>query len=86
MVRPSSCPTKTNRLAVHDKDSLRRDSLNLSSQAFALACLADEKAQDRKVSEDHKNKEILDLRQGMDRLQVEINLHQKFEHLYTEKT
>lgn len=64
--------------------------MKLFSQAFALACLADDKAQDPKVSEDHKNKGIMELRQGMDRLQMEINrqngLHKKAEHLYTEKT
>jgi len=42
------------------------------------------------VFEDHKNKEIVELRQGMDRLQMETNrlnaLHKKTEHLYTEKT
>jgi len=52
--------------------------------------LAVDKAQDRKVSKDHKNKEIMELRQGMDRFQMEINrfnnLHKKAEHLYTEKT
>jgi len=64
--------------------------LKLFSQAFALTCLAQDKVQDRKVFEDNKNKEIMELRKGMDRLQMEINrlsdLYKKFEHLYTEKT
>ena len=64
--------------------------LEVIKPSICLSCLADDKAQDRKVSEGHKNKEIMELRQGMDRHQIEINrlngLHQKVEHLFTEKT
>jgi len=69
MVRLSSCPHEDkNRLSVHDEDSLRCDSLKLFSRAFSLTFLADDEAQGHKVFEEHKNKEIMELRQGMDHL------------------
>ena len=55
-----------------------------------MACLVDDKAQDRQASEEQKNKEILELQKGMDYIQTKNNqlkdLHQKVEHLYTKKT
>jgi len=40
-------PEDKARLFVQGEDLLRHNSLKLFSQAFALACLADDKAQDR---------------------------------------
>jgi len=45
----------------------------LFSQAFALACLDDDKAQDRQASEAQKFKEMLELRTRMDYLKTENN-------------
>jgi len=42
--------------------------LEAVGQAFALACLVDNKAQDWKASEDQKAKEIMELRKGMEHL------------------
>jgi len=52
---------------------LRRDSLKLFSQTFALAILADDKAQDRQASEAQKSKEMLELCTGMDNLRIVNN-------------
>ena len=56
------------RLEVQGEDLLCRNSLKLLGQAFALACMVDDRAQDRQVYEDQKNKGIADLHKGMDSL------------------
>jgi len=51
---------------VHDdEDHLYHDTLKLLGQAFALAFLVNVKAHNRKVFEDQKIKEIMELRKGM---------------------
>jgi len=75
---------------VHDKDHLRHDIVKLLGQAFALACLVDVKAKDRKTIEDQRIKEKMEFHKEVERLHAEINrlssLHQEVERLRAKKT
>jgi len=70
---------------IHDEDHLRRDTLKLLGQAFAMSFLVDVKNKDHKISKDHKIKENMELHKEVECLQAKIkclsDLHQEAERL-----
>ena len=52
----------------HDEDQLYRDAMKQIGQAFAMGCLAISKTRARKVAEDQKIQENLELRKKMEHL------------------
>jgi len=60
------------RLMVHDEDHLRHDTLKLLGQAFDMAFPVDVKDKDRKISEDHRIKENMELHKEVECLQAKI--------------
>jgi len=74
----------------HDEYHLRHDTEKLLEQAFALTCLVNVKAKDKKRVEDQRIKENMELHKELEHLQAEVNrlsgLHQEVERTRAEKT